>query len=169
MANDDVPDVNLPASFSTPPPPPVQRQTSGSLIGLWIALACMGVIMFAFVAVAVIGLLAAIAIPAFMKGRDSARRGVCVNNLRQIDAAKQIYAVENGATNGTVLTWDNLAPYIEDMSNKTFCSAAVSPAIRTPSACYTIEPVGEDPKCTVSPYSHTMPGSNLQPTRRRSW
>lgn len=38
---------------------------------------------------AVIGLLAAIAIPAFVKAREEAQRRACVNNMRIVDAAKE--------------------------------------------------------------------------------
>lgn len=44
------------------------------------------------IVVAIIALLAAIAIPSFMKSRTEARKSACVNNLRLIDHAKQQYA-----------------------------------------------------------------------------
>lgn len=52
------------------------------------------------IVVAIIGLLAAIAIPNFVKARATAQKNACINNLRQIDAANQQYALENnlGAT-----------------------------------------------------------------------
>ena len=40
------------------------------------------------IVVAIIGMLAAIAIPSFMKSRSEARKSTCVNNLRLIDHAK---------------------------------------------------------------------------------
>jgi prepilin-type N-terminal cleavage/methylation domain-containing protein len=47
------------------------------------------------IVVAIIGLLAAIAIPTFVRSRDSAQLSACQNNLRQINAAKQQWAFEN--------------------------------------------------------------------------
>ena len=41
------------------------------------------------IVVAIIGLLAAIAIPNFVKARSTAQANVCINNLRQIDGAIQ--------------------------------------------------------------------------------
>ncbi|MEI9866183.1 MAG: type II secretion system protein [Limisphaerales bacterium] len=38
------------------------------------------------IVVAIIGLLAAIAIPNFVKARQTAQTNACINNLRQIDA-----------------------------------------------------------------------------------
>jgi prepilin-type N-terminal cleavage/methylation domain-containing protein len=52
------------------------------------------------IVVAIIGLLAAIAIPNFVKARESAQAKSCVNNLRQIDGAVDQYALEAGLTTG---------------------------------------------------------------------
>jgi type II secretory pathway pseudopilin PulG len=41
------------------------------------------------IVVAIIGLLAAIAIPNFVKARTTAQKNACINNLRQIDGAIQ--------------------------------------------------------------------------------
>ena len=46
------------------------------------------------IVVAIIGILAAIAIPNFIKARISANAKACVNNLKQTDGAKQQYALE---------------------------------------------------------------------------
>ena len=46
------------------------------------------------IVVAIIGLLAAIAIPNFIRARTTAQQNACINNLRQIDGAKQQWALE---------------------------------------------------------------------------
>ena len=56
------------------------------------------------IVVAIIGLLAAIAIPNFSKARSTAQRNACINNLRQIDNAKQLWATENKKTDADVPT-----------------------------------------------------------------
>src|SRR6185437_7654167 len=48
------------------------------------------------IVVAIIGLLAAIAIPNFLKARSTSQQNTCINNLRQIDSAKQQWALEKG-------------------------------------------------------------------------
>ena len=61
------------------------------------------------IVVAIIGLLAAIAIPNFVKARNTAQTNACINNLRQIDAAIQQWALETGAGDATPVTatiWD---------------------------------------------------------------
>ena len=47
------------------------------------------------IVVAIIGLLAAIAIPNFVRARTTSQKNACINNLRQIDGAKQQWALEN--------------------------------------------------------------------------
>lgn len=54
------------------------------------------------IVVAIIGLLAAIAIPSFMRNRTVTQMNSCINNLRQIEAAKDQLAMETGLTNGAV-------------------------------------------------------------------
>ena len=47
------------------------------------------------IVVAIIGLLAAIAIPNFIHARTSSQTNACINNLRQIDSTKQQWALEH--------------------------------------------------------------------------
>lgn len=51
------------------------------------------------IVVAIIGLLAAIAIPSFMRARLTSQKNACINNMRQIESAKDQYALEQGMTN----------------------------------------------------------------------
>jgi prepilin-type N-terminal cleavage/methylation domain-containing protein len=51
------------------------------------------------IVVAIIGLLAAIAIPNFIKARATSQANACINNLRQIDAAINEWALETGQNN----------------------------------------------------------------------
>ncbi len=55
------------------------------------------------IVVAIIGLLAAIAIPNFIKARATAQQNACINNLRQIDGAINEWALENGQSNGAAV------------------------------------------------------------------
>ena len=55
------------------------------------------------IVVAIIGLLATIAIPAFVKARTQSQITVCINNLRQIDAAKEQWALMSMASTGAVV------------------------------------------------------------------
>lgn len=52
------------------------------------------------IVVAIIGILVAVALPAFMKSRAQARKQVCIENLSQIESAKQQWGLENGKKDG---------------------------------------------------------------------
>ena len=47
------------------------------------------------IVVAIIGLLAAIAIPNFVKARTASQKSACVANIKQIEGAKATWALEN--------------------------------------------------------------------------
>src|SRR3954465_945911 len=65
------------------------------------------------IVVAIIGLLAAIAIPNFVKARTTSQANACINNLRQMDGAVQQYALENKLSSASSYTLSNLKPYIK--------------------------------------------------------
>ena len=66
------------------------------------------------IVVAIIGLLAAIAIPNLVKARATSQANACINNLRQIDAAANQFALEKGKRSGDVINFPgDLTPYIK--------------------------------------------------------
>jgi len=106
------------------------------------------------IVVAIIGLLAAIAIPNFVKARATSQANACINNLRQIDAAAQEFALERGKTTGAAISYPtDLTPYIKLNANT---SIPPCPA----NGSYTESTVGNVPTCslstTVSP-NHVLP------------
>jgi len=65
------------------------------------------------IVVAIIGLLAAIAIPNFVRARTTSQKNACINNLRQVDGAVQQWALENKqAAHAAVVTGD-VIPYLK--------------------------------------------------------
>ena len=58
------------------------------------------------------GLLAAIAIPNFVKARQTAQRNAIMNNLRMIQGAKEQWALENKKTDGTPVTEADIPPFL---------------------------------------------------------
>jgi prepilin-type N-terminal cleavage/methylation domain-containing protein len=66
------------------------------------------------IVVAIIGLLAAIAIPNFIKARATSQQNACINNLRQIDGAINEWALETGQSSGaTVTSSQTVSAYIK--------------------------------------------------------
>jgi len=66
------------------------------------------------IVVAIIGLLAAIAIPNFVKTRATTQANACINNLRQLDTAVQQFAFEKNKHVGDSVNYpDDLTPYIK--------------------------------------------------------
>ena len=94
-------------------------------------------------AVAVSGLLAAIAIPNFVKARSTSQQNACINNLRQLDAAKNQWALEKGKKDGDVPTKEDLMPHLRKWP--------VCPQGGT----YTINTVGKPPECSIP--GHALP------------
>src|ERR1035438_5389127 len=64
------------------------------------------------IVVAIIGVLAAIAIPNFVRSRTTSQTNVCIDNLRMIDGAKQQWALEMGQVGTALPTPDNIQPYL---------------------------------------------------------
>jgi type II secretory pathway pseudopilin PulG len=56
------------------------------------------------IVVAIIGLLAAMALPRFMRQRDFARLNTIYTNLRVVETAKEEWALDNKKKNGDVVT-----------------------------------------------------------------
>jgi hypothetical protein len=59
-----------------------------------------------------LGLLAVLLMPNFTRARTQAHSNAVVNNLRQIDGAKQQWALENKKSPDDVPTWTDLQPYL---------------------------------------------------------
>ena len=98
------------------------------------------------IVVAIIGLLAAIAIPNFIKARATSQQNACINNLRQIDAAINEWAMETGQSNGaSVGGIATVSVYIKLNSTSSIPSC---PANGT----YSVGSVGDTPQvtCTLS-------------------
>src|SRR6266853_2495239 len=87
------------------------------------------------IVVAIIGLLAAIAIPNFVKARNTTQKNACINNLRQIDGGKQQWALENKKSDTDSPTSDDVKLYIKNNAYPTCPSGGT----------YTIHAVNTDP------------------------
>ena len=78
----------------------------------------------------------------------TAAKDECINNLRQIDGAKQTWALEMGKHVGDIPSWSDIRPYLGRGTN--------GPIPKCPSGgTYTIGTVETAPKCSVA--GHVVP------------
>jgi hypothetical protein len=122
------------------------KQSSGMLTGQGLAIAglvtgYLGILW----AVIFIPMMLAIAIPNFVKARDTSMMNACINNLRQIDAAKNEWALENNKKATDTPTQVDVAHFLK---NGQF---PVCPAGGT----YTIGAVSNAPTCSIP--GHKLP------------
>jgi len=88
------------------------------------------------IVVAIIGLLAVIAVPAFFNARSKSQTNICIEYLRQIAGGKDQYAL---AHNGT-------APaQVNDLIPEVFKTTPICPA----GGSYTIGNLTTDPTCSL--------------------
>lgn len=103
------------------------------------------------VVVAVIGLLAAVAVPNYVKARSSAQVKSCIANLKQFDGAKAQWAFELKKADSDVPTLTDLGPYFQ---------ADTSPACPA-GGTYRPRRVSRTPACTRSSIGHTLANLNM--------
>lgn len=78
-----------------------------------------------------------------MIGPAAASPSACINNLRQIDGAKEQWAIAQDKQESDIPTWQDLLPYLK---RKPACPQG---------GMYTIGPVGMPPACTIP--GHQLP------------
>jgi prepilin-type N-terminal cleavage/methylation domain-containing protein len=115
------------------------------------------------IVVAIIGLLAAIAIPSFIRTRATSQMTSCINNLRQIDGAKQRWAMENGKTGADSPLVGDIGPYLGRSGDVTgkgiYCPIDPAQGFGT---SYTIGNVATAPVCQIGGVNGSKYDSNYQ-------
>jgi len=102
------------------------------------------------IVVAIIGLLATIAIPNLNRARENAYQKACINNLRQLEGAVQLWALEMKKSADQQVTYQDVSGYIRN--------SVVCPAGGTSFAdSYSLGTVDERPTCLRKPDSHKLP------------
>jgi prepilin-type N-terminal cleavage/methylation domain-containing protein len=97
------------------------------------------------IVVAIIGLLAAIAIPNFIKARELSQKNACIANLKQMDGAKNTWALENKKVNSDTPVDSDLFGSALYIREKPGCPA---------NGTYTLGDVQTKPVCTIG--GHTI-------------
>ena len=98
---------------------------------------------------AIVGVLAAIAVPMYMSYVNSTKADACKSNLRAIYSAQQIWAKNNNKNGPDAVTMANIIDNTN--TNAVFISAPTCPA----SGTYTLTTVEAKPTCSVS--GHVLP------------
>ena len=100
------------------------------------------------IVVAIIGLLAAIAIPSFVKARSTAQQNACINNLRQIDGAKEQAALASRWSDSLIPVTTIINEYIKGNTTP------ICPA----SGDYTYRGIAQNPQCSFAgSATHRLP------------
>ena len=100
------------------------------------------------IVVAIIGLLAAISIPNFIKARATSKTNACINNLRQIEAGILQWALETNKSSADPVTSTVVTPYLGRgaAGHWPTCPAG---------GTYTLVDISTKPTCNQP--SHTLP------------
>lgn len=103
----------------------------------------------------IIGLLAAIAGPQFVRAREQSQQNACINNLRQIDDAVQRWALENNKEPGATPLFSDISDYLK---HEVVCPAGGTSF----SDSYTLQSVSQKPLCNRDPVNHVLPADSTQ-------
>ncbi len=104
------------------------------------------------IVVALIGLLASIATPTWVKARTTSQKNTCINNLRQIESAKQQWALETKQATNAVPVYSDISVYLK---SAVLCPAAGTDTTFTGS--YDPKDVATAATCKQSPTTHYLP------------
>ena len=99
------------------------------------------------IVVAIIGLLAAIAIPNFVKARSASQTNACIANLKQIEGAKATWALEQKKSNTAQPNDTDLFGTDKYIREKPPCPGG---------GTYTLEQVDAKPVCSLASSGHSL-------------
>ena len=98
------------------------------------------------IVVLIIGILMAIAVPNFVKARDSSRKNSCIANLKQTDSAKEQWAMDNKKDAGAAVAYTDLVGATLYMKSTPSCPSG---------GTYTVNAIGTNPACDKT--GHVLP------------
>ena len=99
------------------------------------------------IVVAIIGLLAAIAIPNFVKARSASQKNACIANLKQLEGAKSTWALEFKKVDSDTPVDSDLFGTDKYIREKPACPG---------SGTYTLATIANKPTCSLSADGHTL-------------
>ena len=100
------------------------------------------------IVIAIIGLVAAVAIPNFVKARTTAQANACIENLKRIQGAIEQWALENKKAAGSAVTPADISG-----SATKHLKGVINTDIKCPGGgTYATTTVDENPSCTVTDF-----------------
>jgi prepilin-type N-terminal cleavage/methylation domain-containing protein len=112
------------------------------------------------IVVAIIALLAAIAVPGFLRARKRSQASRVVNDLRLIDAAVDQYAIENNKTTGTKVDTTDWVAY---MKKGSALYNTASDVFGNSYGAQTVDSLPAVPKDTFATLSDVAPATFFSP------
>jgi prepilin-type N-terminal cleavage/methylation domain-containing protein len=112
------------------------------------------------IVVAIIGLLAAVAVPNFVKARTVSQANACINNLRQIDGAKQQWALETKQPSTATPNSADVGTYLGRAASTAGVACPSGGSAADFASSYTINQINVAPLCRVVPTganAHALP------------
>jgi prepilin-type N-terminal cleavage/methylation domain-containing protein len=98
------------------------------------------------ITVAIMGVVLSIAVPSGMKAAEKSRKTACMNNLRQVNIAKETWALMNNRQTGDPVVVDEINEFIK------------KPPTCPSGGTYTYGGVGINPTCSLGPTEgHVLP------------
>ncbi|MCX6902723.1 MAG: hypothetical protein NTW03_04455 [Verrucomicrobia bacterium] len=95
----------------------------------------------AFVGSVAVVVLAVVTVPAFIRARNTSASNACVMHLRQIDGAKETWALDLHKATNDVVSWNDIKPYLSH-EQVPHCPDG---------GTYIPGRVGEAPRCSLAP------------------
>jgi prepilin-type N-terminal cleavage/methylation domain-containing protein len=107
------------------------------------------------IVVAIIGLLAAIAIPNMMRARQTAQTNRCIDNLRMLDEAKQTWAMQTGQSSGATPQNSDIQPFLGHGAGE--LPVCPEDPNQQDQNSYSLNSVSNSPTCAIDPANHVLP------------
>jgi len=130
--------------------------------GFWWGLGCLLAVPAVLIVVAIIGLLAAIAIPSFMRARETSQLNGCVNNMMMIQVAKGKVALAHQYPEGANISESELSQFLKRDFAGLICAKG---------GRYKVNSVGQDPSCSLhgrlseASKKRIIPNNGVEPIR----
>ncbi len=118
-----------------------RRHRSLFSFGVPVPMSKKAIFVLAAVGLLVVGVLV---LPPFIRARNTPAENSCVNNLRQLEGAKEQWKFDNHKGTNDVPAWEDLLPYL---GQKPVCPHG---------GTYILGRVGEPPRCSFGG-PHTLP------------